>query len=179
MELTGSRIIAADRKVVWAALTDAKMLQASIPGCSKMSGSVSDGFEAVVTQKIGPVTATFKGLVTLSDIVEAQCYRISGNGKGGPAGYAKGAAQVTLEDADGGTLLRYDVNAQVGGKLASLGSRLIDGVAKKLADQFFEKFQTTVEGVSVEAASDSPQAGQSGIVGKILQWLKGLFGQKQ
>jgi len=177
MELSGTRTIAADRLTVWAALNDAEVLRQSIPGCSELTGNPVDGFAAVVTQKIGPVKATFKGEVQLSDIVEGESYRISGQGKGGPAGYAKGGATVALSDTQGGTLLTYDVTAKVGGKLASLGARLIDGVAKKLADQFFENFQAAVEGDDASSPDqDSPEPGQSGIVGKIIHWLKRLFG---
>ncbi len=175
MELKGTRTIAANRMTVWKALNDAEVLQASIPGCSELTGNPNDGFQAIVTQKIGPVKATFKGAVSLSDIVEGQSYKITGEGKGGPAGFAKGGASVTLQDAEGGTLLSYDVHAKVGGKLASLGARLIDGVAKKLADQFFENFQGAVETLG----GDGPEiedAGEKGFLAKIIGWLKGLFG---
>lgn len=145
MELNGSRIIAADRATVWARLNDAETLKACIPGCEELTGSPDEGFEAVVKQKVGPVKATFKGKVTLSDIVEGESYRISGEGSGGVAGFAKGGAAVRLADVDEGTELTYDVDAQIGGKLAQLGSRLITGFARKMADQFFERFQAEVE----------------------------------
>ena len=103
-----------------------------------MSGSPEEGFEATVVQKVGPVKATFKGAVTLSDIVEGESLTLSGEGKGGAAGFAKGGAKVVLTDEEGGTLLSYDVEAKVGGKLAQLGSRIIDGFAKKMADQFLK-----------------------------------------
>ena len=157
MELNGSRIIAADRATVWAHLIDAETLKASIPGCEELTGTPEDGFEAVVKQKVGPVKATFKGKVTLSDIVEQQGYRISGEGSGGVAGFAKGAAVVQLRDADEGTELSYEVEAQVGGKLAQLGSRLISGFAKKMADQFFDNFRAHVEGPDDDA--EAPDAG--------------------
>ena len=145
MELTGSRVIAADRATVWAHLNDADTLRASIPGCQELTGSPEEGFAAVVKQKIGPVSATFKGSVTLSDIVEGESYRISGEGSGGVAGFARGAAQVRLADVEEGTELTYEVEAHVGGKIAQLGARLIHGVARKMADQFFDKFQAHVE----------------------------------
>jgi len=148
MELKGSRIIAADRATVWAALNDPAVLKACIPGCEELTGSPEDGFEATVKQKVGPVKATFKGGVTLSDVVPERSYRIAGEGKGGVAGFAKGAADVTLADVADGTELTYDVEAKVGGKLAQLGSRLIDGFARKMADQFFERFQERVEGAA-------------------------------
>ncbi|GAA0294488.1 CoxG family protein [Rhodovulum strictum] len=147
MELTGSRVIAADRAAVWERLTDPDTLKACIPGCQELEGSIEDGFEAVVTQKVGPVKATFRGAVTVSDLVERQSYTILGEGKGGVAGFAKGRADVRLEDAEGGgTDLIYEVHAEVGGKLAQLGSRLIHGTARRLADQFFETFANAVEG---------------------------------
>ncbi len=180
MELKGTRTINANRMAVWRALNDPDILRVSIPGCSELTGNAQDGFEAVVTQKIGPVKATFKGAVALSDIVEGESYRISGEGKGGPAGYAKGGALVTLKDTEGGTLLSYDVTAKVGGKLASLGARLIDGVAKKLADQFFENFQQAVEGTDDDSTShDTQETESTGILGKFINWLKGIFGQKK
>ncbi len=145
MELTGSRIIAADRATVWARLNDAETLKACIPGCQELTGTAAEGFEAVVKQKVGPVSATFKGKVTLSDVVEGTSYRIAGEGTGGIAGYAKGGADVQLADVEDGTELSYSVEAKVGGKIAQLGSRLIDGFARKMADAFFEKFQAEVE----------------------------------
>jgi carbon monoxide dehydrogenase subunit G len=147
MELHASRHIAADRMTVWAALNDAEVLKACIPGCEELTGTPEDGFEAVVKQKVGPVKATFRGAVTLSDVVPGQSYRISGEGKGGVAGFAKGAADVRLADhPEGGTELSYDVDAKVGGKLAQLGSRLVDSFATRMADQFFERFQAHLEG---------------------------------
>jgi carbon monoxide dehydrogenase subunit G len=148
MEMTGTRVIAADRATVWAALNDADTLQACIPGCEELTGTPEDGFEAVVKQKVGPVKATFKGGVILSDVVPEISYTITGEGKGGVAGFAKGGASVSLSDVEGGTELSYDVTAKVGGKIAQLGSRLIDGFARKMADAFFENFQATVEGTS-------------------------------
>lgn len=145
MEMTGSRLIAADRATIWAHLNDAETLKACVPGCQEMTGTPEDGFEAVVKQKVGPVQATFKGKVTLSDVVEGESYRITGEGTGGVAGFAKGGAHVVLSPADEGTLLTYEVEAKVGGKIAQLGSRLISGFATKMADQFFERFQQVVE----------------------------------
>ncbi len=146
MEMHSSRVIAADRATVWAALNSAEVLEACIPGCEELTGSPDEGFAATVKQKVGPVKATFKGEVTLSDVVEGERYTITGEGKGGVAGFAKGVANVRLEEVEGGTELFYDVDAKVGGKLAQLGSRLIDGFARKMADQFFERLQTRVEG---------------------------------
>jgi uncharacterized protein len=145
MKLTDSREIGAEPKLVWQAILDPEVLKLCIPGCQSLTGSVADGFEAVVKQKVGPVSATFTGLVQLSDIVEGQSLRISGEGKGGVAGFAKGGAQVTLEPVPAGTRLTYEVEANVGGKIAQLGSRIIDSFAKKMADDFFTRFQDAVE----------------------------------
>jgi len=142
MELAASRILNADRATVWAALNSAEVLKACIPGCEELTGSPEEGFAATVKQKVGPVSATFKGEVTLSDIVPLESYTITGEGKGGVAGFAKGGANVALSDAEGGgTELTYEVEAKVGGKIAQLGSRLIDSFATKMADQFFERFR--------------------------------------
>lgn len=146
MQLNDQRDIKAKLGDVWDAILDADTLRACIPGCESMTGNVKDGYEAVVVQKVGPVSARFTGLVRMSDVVEGKSLRISGEGKGGPAGFAKGGASVTFEPIPGGTRLSYAVEANVGGKLAQLGSRIIDGFAKKLADQFFERFQAEVEG---------------------------------
>ncbi|MFY9245746.1 CoxG family protein [Roseicyclus sp.] len=155
MEMHASRVIAADRMTVWAALNDAEVLKACIPGCDELTGSPEEGFAATVTQKVGPVKATFRGEVTLSDIVPGESYTIAGEGKGGVAGFAKGGAQVRLSDdaATGGTVLTYDVSAKVGGKIAQLGSRLVDSFAQKMADQFFERFQNRLEGDAPAAQS--------------------------
>ena len=155
MEMHASRVIAADRMTVWAALNDAEVLKACIPGCDELTGSPEEGFAATVTQKVGPVKATFRGEVTLSDIVPGESYTIAGEGKGGVSGFAKGCAQVRLSDdaATGGTVLTYDVSAKVGGKIAQLGSRLVDSFAQKMADQFFERFQNRLEGDAPAAQS--------------------------
>ena len=148
MQMSDTRRIEAPPEVVFAALTDADTLRSSIPGCQEMSGSVENGFEATVKQKVGPVAATFKGNVAVEDVDAPRSLRLSGEGKGGPAGFAKGAANVTLTPEDTGTRLSYDVDAKVGGKLAQLGGRVIDGVAKRMADQFFDNFKNAVEGAA-------------------------------
>ena len=145
-------VIAADADTVWAALLDPEVLKQCVPGCQEMTGSAEDGFEAVVVQKVGPVKATFKGSVSLSDMKPPHSLSISGEGKGGAAGFAKGGADVRLEEEGEVTVLHYDVEANVGGKLAQLGSRIIDGFAKKMADQFFKNFKQAVEGGGEEDA---------------------------
>lgn len=150
MEMDGTRVIAADKATVWAKLNDADTLKACIPGCSELTGNPEDGFAAVVTQKVGPVKATFKGAVQLSNVVPGESYTISGEGKGGVAGFANGGADVALRDVEDGTELTYSVKAKVGGKLAQLGNRIIAGFARKMADQFFDRFQAEVEGRGAE-----------------------------
>ena len=145
MDLEGTRVIAADRALVWQKLNDADTLAACIPGCEELTGTPEDGFAATVKQKVGPVKATFKGEVSLENVVAGESYTIVGEGKGGVAGFAKGSADVTLRDVDGGTELTYTANAKVGGKLAQLGNRIVGGFAKKMADEFFERFQEQVE----------------------------------
>lgn len=167
MELKGSRLISADRGTVWAALNDAEVLKACIPGCTELTGNPVEGFEAKVTQKVGPVKANFAGAVQLSNVVEGESYTISGEGKGGAAGFAKGGAAVALSDADGGTELNYNVDAKVGGKLAQLGSRLIDSFAKRMADQFFETFQTVVEAGGIPS-DEAPEEEKKGWIKKVL-----------
>jgi len=159
MEMQGTRQIAAPREVVWAALNSPEVLKAAIPGCQELTGGPDEGFEATVKQKVGPVSATFHGRVALSDIVPLTSYTIAGEGKGGAAGFAKGAAEVKLTDSEGGTLLTYDVKANVGGKLAQLGSRLIDGFAKKMADTFFDNFRAAIEPPAEPAGAEAAEAG--------------------
>ena len=146
MHMTDQREIKAEPAAVYAALLDPETLRACVPGAQEVTGNPEDGFTAIVVQKVGPVKATFKGEVTLSDMVENRGLNIRGEGKGGAAGFAKGGATVKLTDAEGGgTTLTYDVEANIGGKLAQLGQRLINGSAKKLADEFFDNFRKAVE----------------------------------
>ena len=145
MEMSGEHQIPANRTEVWKALNDPIILQASIPGCTELEAIDSQHLKATVALKIGPVSVKFKGEVELSDIIEPESYRISGEGKGGVAGFAKGGANVTLEENDDGTLLKYNVDAKIGGKLAQLGSRLIDSTSKKLAGKFFDNFVKNFE----------------------------------
>lgn len=145
MQLSDHRDIAATPEMVWSALLNPKVLKACIPGCESMNGAPETGYQAVVVQRVGPVSARFTGIVQLTDITPGQAVTISGEGKGGAAGFAKGGAKVTLVAEGDGTRLNYEVEASVGGKIAQLGSRIIDGFAKKLADQFFENFKSAVE----------------------------------
>ena len=144
MTMNGECQIPAPQAVVWEKLNDPAVLKACIPGCEELEKTSDTGFQATATIKIGPVKARFKGRVELSDIDPPNGYKISGQGEGGVAGFAKGGADVKLAPKDGGTLLTYAVEAQIGGKLAQLGQRLIAGAAKKTADDFFQKFAAAV-----------------------------------
>jgi carbon monoxide dehydrogenase subunit G len=156
MKMTGEEIIAAPRRVVWDALNDPEVLKQCITGCEEIKKKSDTEFEAKVTAKVGPVKASFLGAVKLSKLNPPRSYVISGEGKGGVAGFAKGGATVQLSDtAEGQTKLSYDVDAQVGGKLAQIGSRLIDSTAKKMAADFFKKFNKIVSDRAQAAERES------------------------
>ncbi len=175
MQMSDTRTIAAPPETVWAALFDPAVLQASVPGCESLTGSAEDGFEAIVTQKVGPVKATFKGVVTMQDVVEGESCRLVGEGKGGAAGFAKGAAHVRLSPTgDGQTELHYEVDAKVGGKLAQLGSRIVDGFAKRMANEFFNRFQQQLEAPEPEPAT-SPEDGNEGEAPAKKGWIRRML----
>jgi carbon monoxide dehydrogenase subunit G len=144
MTMSGEVQLAAGRDTVWTMLNDPAVLKACIPGCEQLDLNANNEFQAIATIKVGPVKARWKGKVRLSDLDPPNSYRISGEGEGGVAGFAKGGATVALSDKDGGTLLTYNVEAQIGGKLAQLGQRLINSAAKKTADDFFKQFGAAV-----------------------------------
>ncbi|OCO98334.1 MULTISPECIES: carbon monoxide dehydrogenase subunit G [unclassified Ensifer] len=152
MDMTGEERIAAGRDAVWRGLNDPEILKRCIPGCQSLEMTSPTELAAVVKIKIGPVSASFTGNVVLSNLNPPESYTISGEGKGGIAGFAKGGADVALTEDGPETVLRYDVKAEIGGKLAQLGSRLIDSTAKKLAQQFFSDFGAAVGGTA-EASS--------------------------
>jgi carbon monoxide dehydrogenase subunit G len=187
MELTGEQLIPAPRKAVWDALYDPEVLRQCITGCETVTKTSDTEFEATVLVKVGPVKARFKGKVSLNDLDPPNSCTISGEAQGGvAAGFGKGSAKVQLTDAEAGvTRLTYNVNAQVGGKLAQIGARLIDGVAAKMADEFFTKFNqlvatpagdTAAEPVAV-ATAGATQSGtaapqpQLPVTGGIPSWL--------
>ncbi|MGD0332056.1 MAG: carbon monoxide dehydrogenase subunit G [Xanthobacteraceae bacterium] len=157
MTMSGEYQLAVSREIVWGKLNDAETLKACIPGCEQLDKVSDTEFQAVAVTKIGPVKTKFKGKVTLSDLDPPNGYKISGEGDGGVAGFAKGGATVTLLPKDGGTLLSYAVEAHIGGKLAQLGQRLVNGVAKKLADEFFQKFSVAV--IPQSSVSSQPAPG--------------------
>ena len=173
MQMNDSQVVPASREKVFAALNDPAVLQQCIPGCQKLEVTAPNEMTATVVVKVGPVKASFSGKVTLSDIDPPNGYRISGEGSGGVAGFAKGGATVTLtEQGPDSTLLSYAVDAQIGGKLAQLGSRLIDSTAKKLAGEFFEKFAAvlTPPALVAEAAPEGEAA-----EGEKKSWFKKLL----
>ncbi|ENN86326.1 hypothetical protein RHSP_20642 [Rhizobium freirei PRF 81] len=144
MDMTGEERIAAPRDAVWAALNDPEILKRCIPGCQSLERLSPTELTATVKLKIGPVSASFNGEVKLSNINAPESYTISGEGKGGIAGFAKGGADVVLKEDGSETILQYEAKAQVGGKIAQLGSRLVDSSAKKLAQQFFADFTSAI-----------------------------------
>ena len=153
MEMTGEFRIPAPRQRVWEGLNDPEILKSVIPGCQALEKVSDTEFAGKVVAAVGPVKATFGGKVILSDLDPPQSYTISGEGSGGVAGFAKGSATVALEEEEGETVLRYGAQGQVGGKLAQIGSRLIDATARKMADDFFSRFVAAVS--PVEAAAPS------------------------
>ncbi|MEX0807271.1 MAG: carbon monoxide dehydrogenase subunit G [Dongiaceae bacterium] len=156
MDLTGEYRIAASRSVVWKALNDPDVLRAAIPGCESLDKVSDTEMTAKVAIKIGPVSAKFAGKVTLSDLDPPKGYRITGEGQGGAAGFARGTAQVTLDEDGGATVLRYKADASVGGKMAQIGSRLVQGAAQKTANEFFGRFSELV--ANSDAAQHLPPA---------------------
>ena len=140
MEFAGRYVIPAPAEKVWAAINDPEILKYCIPGCEEIEKTSPTDFTAVATLKIGPVKARFRGKVTLSDLDPPHHCKIAGEGQGGVAGFAKGEAEVVLTEADDGTVLSYVAKAAVGGKLAQIGQRLVDGAAKQIADEFFGRF---------------------------------------
>ncbi len=177
MQMSGEYRIEADRDAVWAALNDPDILKQAIPGCQEIDKISDTEFAAKVKVKVGPVTAKFTGNVNFTDLDPPNGYTISGSGKGGPAGFAKGGAKVRLEADGAATILHYEVDAQVGGKLAQIGSRLIDATAKKMAGDFFAKFAEVVGGLApAEAAAPAAEAVPAPTAGvRPLYWVLGLI----
>ncbi|SRR5579883_203199 len=147
MKLTGEKIVPLPQTQVWAALNDTEVLRQSIPGCESFEKIADNSYRATVATRIGPVQARFQGTVTLSDLDPPNGYTISGEGSGGPAGSAKGSARVTLSPVEGGTRLSWTADANISGKLAQIGSRLIESSANMIAGQFFDRFQRAAAGV--------------------------------
>ena len=161
MELTSTRMVPASLEATWAALNDPQVLKDCIPGCEAIEPSGENEFTAAMTARVGPVSARFSGRIRLSDVVPPHSYTMSFEGQGGAAGFARGEARVALDAQDGGTQIGYTVKAQVGGKLAQVGSRLIDGAAAKVADDFFGRLAarlTPADDATAQAATAVPAA---------------------
>lgn len=181
MDMTGECRIAAPRAAVWTALNDAEILKLCIPGCEELEKTSETEFTARVVAKVGPVKAKFAGAVALSNIDAPNGYTISGQGQGGAAGFAKGSADVALVEDGAETVLTYTVKATVGGKLAQIGSRLIDGTARKMANQFFTRFKEVLEtaeegetAVPVEIPAEAEQARPAKGLHPVI-WIAGLI----
>jgi len=155
MDMTGEQIIPLPQQRVWEALNDPAILKACIPGCETMEKVSDSEYRVVMSASVGPVKARFNGKLLLSDLNPPNSYALAFEGSGGAAGFGKGSSTVTLSPADGGTRLSYTAHATVGGKLAQVGSRLIDGVARKMADDFFTKFNQAIVPAPAAAASTS------------------------
>lgn len=151
MEMTGEQLIALPQQATWDALNDTTVLMACIPGCDSIDKQSDNEYLLTMTAKVGPVSARFKGRMTLLDVQAPDAYTLQFEGQGGVAGFAKGEAQVKLASENDGTRLSYNVKASIGGKLAQVGARLIDGVAKKMAEQFFSAFNKHASGDSAAA----------------------------
>jgi carbon monoxide dehydrogenase subunit G len=189
MDMSGERRIAATREQVWAALNDTEVLRSSIPGCETLTREEDGSLRATAAVKIGPISARFSGKVHLLDLDPPNGYRIEGEGQGGVAGFAKGGARVALAEDAGATVLSYDVKAQVGGKIAQLGARLIDATAKQMADAFFDRFAAqlappppAVEEAPTPAPASIPSVGLRDLVPRepfglpLVAWIgSGLF----
>ena len=172
MDMAGERLISAPQNTVWSALNDPEILKACIPGCESLEATSENEMTAIAAVKLGPISARFSGRVRLSDIDPPNGYTLSGEGKGGPAGFVKGAARVRLAPVPEGTLLTYTVQAQVGGKIAQLGARLIDATAKSMADQFFTKFTEQVQALVPKSATVSiPRSAPSEAKPGAMPWM--------
>lgn len=165
MRMTGEQHIAVERGRLWSALNDPEVLRRCLPGCQSLVKEAQDRFTAVMEVRIGPIGARFKGDVTLSDAVPDEGYRLAGQGQGGIAGSAKGSARMRLSDAPGGTLLTYEVEAEVGGRMAQLGGPIIDATAKQLAGAFFSRLSDAMAGEA--APSALPRVGATGAVPQV------------
>jgi uncharacterized protein len=159
MEMSGQKLILEPRETVWKALNDPEILRNCVPGCQSLEKTSDSEMIATATLRVGPVSAKFGGKISLSELNAPISYRITGEGQGGVAGFAKGTAFITLDEAEGGTTLSYSVEAQVGGKLAQLGGRLIDATARKMSEAFFEKFASEIRR-QYHAAGDTAVAPQ-------------------
>lgn len=173
MELTGERLIPADVARTWHALNDPETLKACIPGCESLTRTGDSSFESVVAVKIGPVNARFKGKVNLTNVQPPTAYTLNFDGQGGAAGFSKGSADVALSPEGDATRLRFNAKAQVGGKMAQIGSRLVDATAQKLAEQFFSAFEAQLSPPTAAATAPVAPAKPPSLVPAWV-WVVGL-----
>lgn len=179
MQLTAQQTLPVNQAQAWEALNDITLLQQAIPGCEGMTPTAEHQYDVVVTAAVGPVKAKFKGKLRLEDLQPPTSYTLHFEGQGGAAGHGKGSAQIRLEPAGPNeTILHYTANASVGGKLAQIGSRLIDMAAQKMATDFFERFNQALQERYPAAAPAAPAAAPAGLVARLVAWLRGLFGSR-
>jgi carbon monoxide dehydrogenase subunit G len=177
MQLTSQQTLPVAQDVAWRALNDIELLRESIPGCESITPTGENEYEALVVAAVGPVKAKFKGRLRLTDLDPPNAYTIQFDGQGGAAGHGKGSAQVRLQPAGANTTqLHYVVNASVGGKIAQVGSRLVDMAAQKIANDFFANFTAKLRERHAPAAAAPPPSARQGIVARLLAWLRRLFG---
>lgn len=177
MDMKGERTLPAGRERAWQALNDPAALRAAIPGCESITANASGGYDVLVNAAVGPVRARFKGTMTLADVVAPRSYTLRFEGQGGPAGFARGEARVSLEErSTTECLLRYEASAQVGGRLAQVGSRLIDAAAGAMADQFFSAFASQLGSGGDAAATAAPA--RIGLWTMLRAILARLFGRR-
>ena len=162
MEMEGSRVLAITQEQAWAALNDPEVLKSSIPGCEKIEATGENRYAVVVAVKVGPLAAKFAGKIVLSDVKPPESYTLTFDGQGGAAGFGKGQAKVKLAPQGTGCELAYSATAQVGGKLAQVGQRLIDGVARSMAEDFFKRFEQEVQRRYPQAYADAAAAQSAG-----------------
>jgi carbon monoxide dehydrogenase subunit G len=170
MELTSSRSVPASVEATWAALNDPETLKACIPGGESVERVSDTEFRVAMTARVGPVTAKFNGRIVLADLVPPTSYRMSFEGQGGAAGFARGEARVALAPEGGGTRIAYTATAQVGGKLAQIGSRLVDGAAAKIADDFFARFVERLGGEKAVASTLARRAAAAAVMRTL--WIR-------
>ena len=175
MELQGERLIPASLEATWAALNDPEVLKGCIAGCESLERTGEDAFQALVALRVGPVSARFKGNLQMTNMQPPNSYTINFDGQGGVAGHGKGSADVALVAEGNATRLRYSARAQVGGKMAQVGSRLIDAAAGKITDDFFKAFEAALQAAAPEGAAAAPAAAPAAAAGgsKIVWWVVG------
>jgi len=176
MQLTNQQTLPVTQAQAWEALNDISLLQASIPGCESITATGENQYEVLVTAAVGPVKAKFKGKLRLENLQPPTSYTLQFEGQGGPAGHGKGNADIRLESTGPNvTVLHYTANASVGGKLAQIGSRLVDMAAQKMATEFFETFNTKLQERYAVAVVEAPPAAPKGLWASIVAWFKRMF----